>query len=195
MFIKDKWDHILDTHSIKTPLSTSDLVKHTHTEFIKLMEENDLEVREGFWALARELKVDKNIKMGLVTNTVREVAVQVLSHLELETSFDAVVCADDVKKPKPDPQMYKQAAKLLGVKPKEILVFEDSVVGAESAVKAGMNVVIIWDSKTNKNLFPESVREYFPDFRALPGNLDETFIERYERTAKEAAERALDDKN
>jgi sugar-phosphatase len=55
----------------------------------------------------------------------------------------ALVCSDDVRKGKPDPEPYLRAASLLGVAPNRCLVFEDAPAGIESARSAGMEVVAL----------------------------------------------------
>ncbi len=52
--------------------------------------------------------------------------------------FRVVVCGDDegVVRRKPAPDVYWQAARLLGVSPTRCLVFEDSAVGIEAARRA-----------------------------------------------------------
>jgi len=56
-----------------------------------------------------------------------------------------------MRKPHPDP--YNMALKLAGVKPEQVLVFEDSLEGVRSARAAGIeNVVIIHDPSSADNL-------------------------------------------
>ncbi len=55
--------------------------------------------------------------------------------------FPIVVTADDVVHGKPSPDMFLLAAKLMGVEPKECLVFEDAVPGMKAAEAAGMRYV------------------------------------------------------
>ena len=55
--------------------------------------------------------------------------------------FAAVVTADDVVHGKPSPDMFLLAARLLGVPPRECLVFEDAEPGLQGAAAAGMQVV------------------------------------------------------
>ncbi len=64
-----------------------------------------------------------------------------LSVLGLLDRFDTFVCAGDYAKGKPDPEPFLMAAKMLGVKPEECLVFEDAEVGVTAARAAGMAVV------------------------------------------------------
>ena len=59
----------------------------------------------------------------------------------LASLFKAVVAADDVVHGKPAPDMFLLAAKLLGVRPEQCLVFEDAEPGIKGALAAGMQVV------------------------------------------------------
>jgi HAD superfamily hydrolase (TIGR01509 family) len=52
-----------------------------------------------------------------------------------------IVSQDDVANGKPDPECYLTAARLLGVEPSEMLVFEDTDVGVAAAKAAGARVV------------------------------------------------------
>lgn len=65
----------------------------------------------------------------------------VFHHLCLDGKFDAVIGDEDIRRGKPDPEIYLKAAKKLGVSRKRCLVFEDSPAGVESARKAGMKVI------------------------------------------------------
>ena len=57
---------------------------------------------------------------------------------KLLDSFDVVVSGEDVKKNKPAPDVYLEAARLLRVEPKECAALEVSVPGIQSARAAGM---------------------------------------------------------
>jgi HAD superfamily hydrolase (TIGR01509 family) len=66
-----------------------------------------------------------------------------LAKLELDGLFDAIVTVDDVKRPKPFPDLFLEAAKRLGMAPENCLVFEDSPQGIASARAAGCEVIDI----------------------------------------------------
>ena len=51
------------------------------------------------------------------------------------------IAADEVKSPKPAPDLYLQACKMLDVDPQTAVAFEDSATGATSARAAGLKVV------------------------------------------------------
>jgi HAD superfamily hydrolase (TIGR01493 family) len=56
----------------------------------------------------------------------------------LASLFDAVVSIDDVGAGKPDPALFLEAARRLGVSPAECQVYEDSDEGLEAARRAGI---------------------------------------------------------
>lgn len=67
----------------------------------------------------------------------------VLDNLDIRSFFGAIVGAEDVKRSKPNPEVFLNGARLLGVEPENCIVFEDVPKGAEAALNAGMNVVIV----------------------------------------------------
>lgn len=89
---------------------------------------------------ARELLTgvaDAGVPCALVTNNAAASAELVA---EAAGVFGAVVSSADVTEPKPDPEPYLTAARLLGVDPGRSIAFEDSVSGATSAHRAGVPV-------------------------------------------------------
>jgi len=77
----------------------------------------------------------------LVTTAKRENALAVLRHHGLEQYFTHMIFGDDVGNMKPHPEAYLLALKKTGLRKDEVLAFEDSVKGIESASGAGINVV------------------------------------------------------
>lgn len=85
------------------------------------------------------------IKVAVATTTAREATDERLNRLDLMRHFDCVVCGDEVKNRKPDPEIYLKVLKHMMVKPEEALVLEDSIVGVHAASNAGIDVIQIPD--------------------------------------------------
>ncbi|ASA20690.1 beta-phosphoglucomutase [Paenibacillus donghaensis] len=69
----------------------------------------------------------------------------ILEKVNIRPLFDVVVDGNSIVKAKPDPEVFLQAARLLGVAPAACFVFEDAAAGVEGAITAGMRVVGIGD--------------------------------------------------
>lgn len=183
----EKWHYILDTQGVKTPHTAKELAALTHDEFLKRLDL--LEIKEGFWSFVYELKEEKKFKIGMTTNTVREVTTRVIQKLGLAKIFDVVVTGDEVKNPKPDPEIYRLVSKKLGLPPNKLLVFEDSVAGAESAAKAGMDVFVIWSGETAQDEYPDKTVVFLPDFSNLEGAMETDFWDEVELAAEDLEKR------
>ena len=82
------------------------------------------------------------------------------------TKYFGVVIDGNRKLPrKPAPDTFLLAAKMLGVEPKDCIVFEDSLAGIQAAVNAGMPVVAVGGIRSDKAVLHiqdfQGIREYF----------------------------------
>ncbi len=66
----------------------------------------------------------------------------VLDKCGIRDFFTAIVDSDQVKRCKPDPEIYRTAAAKLGLEPASCLVFEDAEAGIESARRAGAGRIV-----------------------------------------------------
>ncbi|QEH37233.1 Beta-phosphoglucomutase [Aquisphaera giovannonii] len=82
-------------------------------------------------------------KLGVVSGTWRENVEAVLESAGLADAFDVIVAKEDVKAPKPDPEGYATAVRLLGVKPKRAAALEDSPAGVAAAREAGLTCLAV----------------------------------------------------
>lgn len=72
--------------------------------------------------------------------------------------FAEVVTASEVAHGKPEPDIYLEVARRLGVPPRECVVFEDSLPGYRAGVAAGMAVVVCPCAITRYSIFPPDAR-------------------------------------
>jgi len=79
-----------------------------------------------------------SIPLAVATGATRDICQLILNQLEIHDWFDAVVSADEVERHKPNPDVFLEAARRLGVQPKNCVVYEDTDPGLEAARRAGM---------------------------------------------------------
>ena len=102
----------------------------------------DLKLIAGLAELL-EIAQKNGIPMGIGTAAPKENVDFALDNLGIRHYFQAVIDGDDVKKGKPDPEVFFKVADKLGVPYADCLVFEDSPTGAKTALNAGMKAIIL----------------------------------------------------
>lgn len=157
------WGKGIGTHSgfdpftyleeqIAQKLDRESLKKDWSTRFEeRISKEKPLPGVEGYLLAAKDL----GLKIGLASSSRYEWVSRHLKNIGLFEHFECIKTSDDVENVKPDPALYLEAAKCLGVKPEECLAFEDSVNGSMAAKKAGMSCVIVPNSVTKELEFKD----------------------------------------
>ncbi|MDA1214329.1 MAG: HAD-IA family hydrolase, partial [Planctomycetota bacterium] len=80
---------------------------------------------------------------GVASSSRRPYVENILGRYDLLPRLHYLLSGDDVKKGKPDPEIYVKAANTLKISPSEMIVFEDSEAGTKAAAAAGAYVVSI----------------------------------------------------
>lgn len=80
---------------------------------------------------------------AVASNSTTDFVRQALHELGLGTFFPVICGGDLVVHKKPHPESYLLTARKLNVSPEEVLVFEDTVNGARSALDAGCDCLFI----------------------------------------------------
>ncbi len=91
-------------------------------------------------------------KVALVTMSTCEQARHVLRALRLAKAFDFVATRDDVEFGKPNPEIYHLALRALKVPADRAVAIEDSAVGVQAALAAGVHVVAVATPFTREGL-------------------------------------------
>jgi pyrophosphatase PpaX len=71
-------------------------------------------------------QIKKKHKIGLVTNSYRQLISKTLKYHEIEKYFDVIVTSEDVERPKPYPDSLLDACKKIGVLPMETIYVGDT---------------------------------------------------------------------
>ncbi len=83
---------------------------------------------------------------------------------------DRVFSGYEVGSWKPDPGLFLHAAAAMGVAPRDCVVVEDSVVGVQAAVAAGMRA-LRFAPRPHEGVLPHPQETVFDDFARLPALL------------------------
>lgn len=83
------------------------------------------------------------LPIAVASNSPRRLLDMALQRGELAHAFRVTVAGDEVRAPKPAPDVYLEACRRLGVAPEHALAFEDSMTGVLAAKAAGMKVICI----------------------------------------------------
>ncbi len=141
------------------------LVQKNEDYLAYLVNIDQSEVLPGVMPILQFLK-EKNqpIALGSASKNARPI----LQKAGIIHYFDVIVDGNDVTNAKPDPEVFMQAAKLLGATPENSIVFEDSVAGVQAANIANMTSIGIGE----ESILHEA-KYIFKDFT----HMDTSFIE------------------
>lgn len=102
-------------------------------------------------AIARELRAH-GVPLAIGSGGTRAMVRKTLTQLGLTEWFAAIVSSEDTERHKPEPDVFLEAARRLGVEPAHCTVYEDTDLGLEAARRAGMRGVDIRPLHTPKRL-------------------------------------------
>lgn len=97
----------------------------------------------GAVELLRQLREQGTVRVGLASNSSRQMVDVALASAGLGNAFEVIVTADDVAQAKPAPDIYLRASSLLGVAPSEALALEDTTPGILAAKAAGLACIAV----------------------------------------------------
>jgi HAD superfamily hydrolase (TIGR01509 family) len=131
--------------------------EHSLEQLLVMKRERVLEIirrEEPIFAGLGELveKLSRVCKLGLASGSERPVVEAVLSLQDLRRFFSAVVTASEIKRGKPEPEIFLRAAELLGIAPADCWVIEDSKPGVKAGRAAGMRVIAITNTHPAQEL-------------------------------------------
>jgi beta-phosphoglucomutase len=135
------------------------LIQKNENYLSYLVDMDESELLPGILPILKYLKANnQKIALGSASKNARPI----LEKTGILHYFDAIVDGNDVSNAKPDPEVFIQAAKLLGIKNENAIVFEDSVAGIQAANSAKMTSVGIG----NKEILHEA-DFVFEDFTSI----------------------------
>lgn len=99
--------------------------------------------------------------MAVCSNSIRHTIEVMMQKAALDSYLDFIVSNEDVKNPKPNPEMYHYAIMKLGLNPKECLIVEDNENGIKAAIGSGANVMKVGEvDEVNYENIKTHIRNY-----------------------------------
>jgi HAD superfamily hydrolase (TIGR01509 family) len=141
---------MIDCHSLTDTLEQ--LMCECQDELQHLMA-TSLAPMPGVEELLDEL-ASANLPIAVATSSTPDYADHVLTKLGLKDRFGFILTAADIRRGKPDPEVYLLAADRLGIAPSRMMVLEDSGNGCRAAVAAGAYTVAVPNRHTRDHKFP-----------------------------------------
>ena len=79
--------------------------------------------------------------LAVCSNSIRNSINVMLEKAEIINYFDLILSNQDVKLPKPNPEIYLKAIDKFGLNPKECLILEDNEHGIKAAIESGAHLL------------------------------------------------------
>lgn len=102
-------------------------------------------------------------------NAYRNVNQNIKEKADIDEIFDIVLSKEDVAEKKPSPEVHNKILQVFNVKPSECLIIEDSLIGVQAAVNAGIDVAVIYDkySDSDREAINRLSQYQFSDFEEM----------------------------
>jgi HAD superfamily hydrolase (TIGR01509 family) len=138
--------------------------------YFKLVE-GDMQALPGVVELVQRVH-GRGLPMAVATSSEGQKLEANLDVIGLDRAwFDALVCAQDVKRKKPAPDLFLVAADRLGIEPTHGVVVEDSISGVQAAKAAGCVCVAVMTNCGEADLRSAGADVVIADLTQWPDNL------------------------
>ncbi|MDI9369736.1 MAG: HAD family phosphatase [Synergistaceae bacterium] len=86
---------------------------------------------------------ERKLPMAIATGSNSGIAEDILKSLGIRDFFSMILSSSEVNKGKPEPDIFLETARRMGVEPQAVMAFEDTRFGVEAALRAGMCCVAL----------------------------------------------------
>lgn len=131
---EDFWNDLIRKYSLPTTLEE---IREYNRPVIERHLREAAKPDKGLQGILSGLR-EGGMKLSVASSSRKSYIGIVLGGLGIGGYFDAVVCGDDVKKGKPEPEIFMLAAERMEVGARDCAVVEDAPSGIRAANSAGM---------------------------------------------------------
>ena len=142
---------LIDRYNLRVPYGT--LARRKRKVVYDLLRKQPLKPKPGVPDVLLNLK-NAGLLIGVASATSREQLIMKLKKISILDYLDVIVSEDEVSRSKPNPDIYLRAFTLLGIRPQEAVVVEDTPTGARAGKASGAFVIAIPNQYLDPSLFP-----------------------------------------
>ena len=111
--------------------------KNIYTKYLDKAKKNNL-----LFAILQEMK--KSFFISIVTNASKKNVDDILEKFSIKELFDLLITQEDIENPKPSAEGFLKAMDYFNISKENTIIFEDSEIGIQAAVKSGADYVKVY---------------------------------------------------
>jgi len=161
---RENVERIIKDHGIPSE-RTDEIIRLRYEAYYRLVQSTPLSFMDGALDCLKYV-LEKGLRRALVTSSIRRHAEAVLENLQshadsgirLDHYFEDRTYGDEIKKSKPEPEIYLKALERMNIRPEYCIALEDSEAGVISAKTAGIRVFAVPNRHTRNHHFDRADR-------------------------------------
>jgi len=130
------WQKLKEQYNLKP--SVEEIVEMKKERFLKRI--NEVELTENFMNFMLTL-YKEGYPMAIASSNNKKIVDAIVNRFGLDKYMKFIISGEEVKRGKPDPEIFITTAKRIGVDPESCLVIEDAENGVKAAKAAGMKCI------------------------------------------------------
>lgn len=134
-------------------LSVEELIEMKKERFMKEIDE--IQLVPNFMDFMLSL-YKKGYLMAIASSNNRKIVDTIVNKFQLYKYMKFIISGEEVKRSKPDPEIFLTAAKKMNVTPSDCIVIEDATNGVKAAKAAGMKCIGLKNTDTGKQDLSEA---------------------------------------
>ena len=127
------------SRSLGLPKSLHEIINQLKQKYT--IRESHLHCNPKFNHLNALFNLTKKFKIAVCSNSIKKTIDTLMELSQLNIYLDLIISNEDVKAPKPDPEMYLLAMKKFNLNPNECLIIEDNDHGVQAALASGAHLL------------------------------------------------------
>jgi HAD superfamily hydrolase (TIGR01509 family) len=140
-------------HGLKlTDEQVEEATKMRQEKFLDMLENRPLAAFAGVLELMQAATARDDFGLAIATSSTRQKSEAVLKSAQVPYRQMTYITGSDIKKKKPDPELFVTAARQASVEPMRCVVIEDAPDGVAAAKAAGCKCIAVTNSTTAEKL-------------------------------------------